>query len=58
MTNVDPFRKPDKWPVGQPTDHECMQLRYNLITQADAGDNFIRRWFADVTARIEREKGK
>jgi hypothetical protein len=43
-----------------PTDEECDAFAFILdcITSRDQFSVEARRWFADVTARIEREKGK
>lgn len=44
-------------PKPRPTDGEIDDLRRLLHKRSDYGDAILE-WFADVTARIEREKGK
>lgn len=54
-------------PKPGPTDEECKSL-WNVTAPLEGGTEVpimrdyvpdrMRRWFADVTARIEREKGK
>lgn len=48
-------------PKPGPTDEECERLAKDIwasrwSASRDTGIPTIRRWFADVTARIEREK--
>ncbi len=44
-------------PKPGPTDNECTELIYR-ITNERWDESAVKGWFADVTARIEREKGK
>lgn len=48
-------------PKPGPTDAECEILRAGMAGAVGDGERtepIIRRWFADVTARIEKERGK
>ena len=44
-------------PKPGPTDTECKELIYRITNEA-WDESAVMEWFADVTARIEREKGK
>ena len=46
-------------PAPGPTDEECDRLCGEVRTAPGYGSarHLIRRWFADVTARIEKEEG-
>lgn len=44
-------------PKPEPTDTECKELIYRITNEA-WDESAVMEWFADVTARIEREKGK
>lgn len=44
-------------PKPGPTKEECARL-ITLVFEVWDREMEVRRWFADVTARIEREKGK
>lgn len=47
-------------PVPGPTEKECDKIIALLSSESERDDELqgIREWFADVTARIEREKAK
>lgn len=44
-------------PKPGPTDTECKELIYRITNEA-WDESAVKGWFADVTARIERDKGK
>ena len=46
---------PEPPPKPGPTDNECTELIYR-ITNERWDESAVKGWFADVTARIEREK--
>lgn len=57
--SLPPYTPPEL----MPTNEECDQLAQDIWASRwsaarDTGTPVIRAWFADVTARIEREKGK
>ena len=43
-------------PAPGPTDNECTELIYR-ITNERWDESAVKGWFADVTARIEKEEG-
>ncbi len=45
-------------PKPEPTDDECLKIIVILSNEGTPENEFfsIRKWFADVTARIERER--
>jgi len=43
-------------PKPEPTDNECTELIYR-ITNERWDESAVKGWFADVTARIEKEEG-
>ena len=44
-------------PKPEPTDNECTELIYR-ITNERWDESAVKGWFADVTARIEKEKAR